>query len=130
VTDLQTSKIERSVTVVAQDVVTLRDYVQLQIDGLQNATRVAHNAMEQRLEGMNEFRSQMKDQQARFVTQSEYNESANRNREDIRVLRESRAMLEGKASQSSVNATFLLAAVSIVCAIVSLIVQFVHMVKG
>jgi hypothetical protein len=58
--------------------------------------------MERRLEGMNEFRDQLRDQAARFVTREEAAIIHERFVEDIRSLRESRAELQGKASMLSV----------------------------
>jgi len=45
--------------------------------------------------------------------------------EDIRSLRESRSLLEGKASQSSVNIAYLIAAISIVLSIVGLVMSII-----
>ena len=51
---------------------------------------------------MNEIRDQLRDQASTFVTKAEYRTAHDRIEEDIRSLRESRSLLEGKANQSAV----------------------------
>jgi predicted phage gp36 major capsid-like protein len=62
------------------------------------STKEAKGDMSQRLESMNEFRTQLKEQASHFITRIEYDKMI----EDIRELRESRAELSGKASVASV----------------------------
>jgi hypothetical protein len=76
--------------------------VNTQIISLKDATTLAKFEMDKRLEGMNEFRNQLKDQSSMFYTKSEHEQFGKRIEDDIRSLRESRASLEGKASQNSV----------------------------
>jgi hypothetical protein len=125
-----------------EDGVTLKEYVEARIDAmyhnfevriqaLEKATTIASESMEKRLEGMNEFRSQLKDQSLTFFTRQEhilYKEAIDN---DIRSLRESRANQEGKASQQSVIIAFALTGISLMIgslsfllAIVSIILRF------
>jgi hypothetical protein len=54
------------------DNVSLKEYFEAKFDGLREATNLARESMEKRLEGMNEFRSALKDQTAKFITRVEY----------------------------------------------------------
>lgn len=51
--------------------VSLKEYLNSRIDDVKESVKTAYAAMEKRLEGMNEFRSQLKDQAGRFVTREE-----------------------------------------------------------
>jgi len=60
------------------EAITLREYIDTRIDALEKrftdinrATDLAAKAIEQRLEGMNEFREQLRSQAGTFVTQIE-----------------------------------------------------------
>ncbi len=134
--------------------ISIKEYFETKIAGLEKATTIvatnlekataiAAAGMEKRLEGMNEFRNQLKDQSLTFVTKTEYLSMIDRASEDIkslkdqaaelytrkehqaytdkidadiRVLRESKAELEGKASQTSVNVALIVSIVGIVLA--------------
>ena len=80
--------------------------------------------MNRRLESMNEFRDALKDQASGFLTKSEYNLIHDRVVDDIRILRESKASLEGKASQKSVNIAYIISAMSILLAVIALLHSF------
>ena len=78
-----------------------------------------------RLASMNEFRAQLKDQAATFVPRTEHMILHDRLDEDIRTLRESRALLEGKASQNSVNLATILSVIGILFGLISLAMKLV-----
>ena len=98
--------------------------------GLNKSIKVAYNGMETRLEGMNEFRETLRDQAASFLTRSEYATDHLRLEEDIKFLRENRALLEGKASQFSVMVAYILSAISIVVAVGSVGIELVRLIGG
>ncbi len=91
--------------------------VNTQITSLKDATTLAKFEMDKRLEGMNEFRNQLKDQANMYFTKSEHEQFGKRIEDDIRSLRESRATLEGKASQNSVLIAYAIAGFSMVISI-------------
>jgi len=103
--------------------VSLRTYFDIRFDSLDKANSVAYEAMERRLEGMNEFRDTLRDQAARFVTRSELDIIKDRIDADIRVLREYKSLLEGKASQHSVNVAMFLSAAGLLIGIVSIVLK-------
>ena len=126
---------------------TLRELFEQRFDSMDRALMVAMEAMNRRLDGMNEFREALKDQASQMMTRvecaatrktiegdirslrdsenlsisrTEYDAQHQRVIEDIKLLRESKAMLEGKASQLSVNITLGLAVLGVVVSIISI----------
>jgi hypothetical protein len=97
--------------------VSLRRYVDMRFKGVEDKTELAREAMEKRLDGMNEFRDTLSDQASRFVPRTEYNDL----KDTVEGLTESRAELRGKASQNSVIAAYVIAAVSIIISVIALI---------
>jgi hypothetical protein len=111
-----------------QDLVSLKEYfdtkikaqeerVNIIIEGQKEALNIARESMEKRLDSMNEFRQQLKDQSVMFITKAEHEFVV----QDIRELRESKAKLEGKADQSSVNKVFLISIISLFLAFVGML---------
>jgi len=87
----------------SEDTVSMTKYVDARIDEVKDAVKPALTSMDKRLDGMNEFRDTLKDQAARFVTREEMNLVVDRLRADIKELQLAKALLEGKASEESVN---------------------------
>lgn len=100
--------------------VSWRDYVDMRIAALEQATVLAAGEMRERLAGMNEFRETLRDQATRFVTRTEL-EVLER---DIRDLQKSRDVLAGKASQQSVNVALVISALGLILGVLGLIVKF------
>lgn len=99
---------EKDVNNKNKNVVSWRDYVDNRIYALEKATDLAARTLEKRLEGMNEFREALKNQAALFVTRNEMKIQLDKIDDDIRMLREAKAMLEGKASQLYVTITLII----------------------
>lgn len=102
-----------------KDSVTLREYLESRLEAVEKATYLAANTLEKRLEGMNEFREALKSQTNLFVTRTEIENQFGKLGDDIRELRESKAMLEGKASQLYVTITFVISLISLFIASVA-----------
>jgi len=85
------------------------------------ALNLSASSLQRQLENMNEFRTQIKDERAMLLPRSEFVIQHDRVNDDIRILRESKALLEGKASQSSVMVTLILAIISIGISLVALL---------
>lgn len=111
---------------IEEPTVSLRDYFDSKITSLDKATSVASSNMERRLEGMNEFRAQLKDQAALFFTRAEHQAYLEKVDADIRVLRESKATLEVKASQKAVTFSTIVALIGVILAIASLLHSFME----
>lgn len=65
---------------------------------VQEAVKIAKDTQEKRLDGMNAFRDTLKDSNLEFVKKAQHDTEMIRVQDDIKVLRESKSFLEGKAS--------------------------------
>jgi uncharacterized coiled-coil DUF342 family protein len=102
-----------------ENIISLRDYIDFKIAELEKAFILARQVLEQRLNTMNEIREQLRTQKSEFVTRLETDQIFR----DIRELRESRAELQGKASQSSVFLAYLMSGISILISIIGFILH-------
>jgi len=93
---------------------------------LSNTTRDVAASMDKRLEGMNEFRSALKDQMAMFFTRTEHEAFLKVVDADLRMLRESRAEISGKASQSHLNLSFVVGVTGIIVGLSGLIIELMR----
>ena len=91
--------------------------VEAHLEATDKAVEVAKQGLDRRLEGMNEFREALKEQASHFVTKAEHAFVM----ADIRDLRESRAKLEGMASQRSVYVVYAISIVSFMLSVIELI---------
>jgi len=105
--------------------VSLKEYVDDKFLALEKSLTLARTDMDRRLEGMNEFRDQLNRQAATFVTRDTCSISSEKREADIRMLRESRATLEGKASQQSVYVTLALSFLSLLFGAISLVLHWI-----
>ncbi len=101
--------------------VSLKEYFDTQLLLRDNATKLAKESMEYRLDSMNEFREALRDATNNQVSKVEFNTWQSRIEEDIRSLRESRSLLEGKATQASVTIVTILTVISLLISIISII---------
>src|ERR1035437_8777045 len=97
-----------------------RDATALMLDKRLDATALM---LDKRLDSMNEFRESLKDQSSLMLTRKEHEAYLQKVEADLRILRESRALIEGKASQANLNATFLLALLGTLAGLLALIVK-------
>ena len=113
------------------DQVSLRDYFDQRLEEMncrfkqrfEEVDSNVHKAEDQlnhRLEGMNEFRSSMKDQAATFMTRSEYDYAHRNLDEKIRAMELAKANFEGRAATIS---GLVSVAVSIVTGVVIFVVS-------
>ena len=96
-----------------------KEYYEIRFLSMEKAVATAQSALDKRLDGMNEFRSTLKDQSASFITRAEH---AALERE-IQDLRESRAELTGKASQTSVLVAYILSALGLLVSVVEIFIR-------
>ena len=111
------------------DTVPLRDYldakfetIKAMLDKADEATRLARENLEVRLESLNEWRQQSKDRERDFLARTEFDVRHEKVCEDVRSLRESRAELAGKASQKSVTLVTVLTVVGLLLSAIAIIV--------
>lgn len=90
-------------------------YSRLKFKGNSKALKLSANRLDKRLDDMNHYRELLKDQNSEFLSKNEFNIQhekleimLNEAREDIKMLRENKANLEGKASMASVWVSYLI----------------------
>jgi predicted Zn-dependent peptidase len=105
------------------DEVSLKEFFEVRILALEKATTLAANNMEKRLESMNEFRSQLKDQAATFMSRAEFDSVIQMLKADINLLKESKALLQGAASQKSVTVSFIFSVIATFFGLVGLLLS-------
>jgi len=93
--------------------VSLKEYFESKLSAISRETNLAASNMDRRLDSMNEFRSQLEKQAGTFPTRVEFELL----REAVRLLQNSNARAEGKASMSSVFIAYGFSLVSIIIAI-------------
>ena len=82
--------------------VPLKEYADARFEAICRALDKAEDTLAARLASMNEFRNQLKDQAAKFVTRDEVELTIRPVCDDLREVRDFMRRQEGKASQSSV----------------------------
>ena len=108
--------------------ISLRDYFEVRMDAMEAASTLHREALDRRLGIMNEFREALRDQVATSLPRQEWDITHSRVKEDIQALRESRAALEGKASQASVTWATLLAVSGLICSVITAAYHFMRAV--
>ena len=103
----------------------IEDLFETKIVANEKAVELASRTLSARLDLMNEFRSQLKDQANTFFPRAEHEIYMKAVDKDIRELRESRAELAGKASQKAVTISVIIAVISTLISIISLMHGFV-----
>ena len=113
-----------------KQIISLKEFMLEKFSNLEKSTELARLSMEKRLEGMNEFRDTLRDQASKFITRAELNVMVSKFDQeiarliaDIRILRESDAKKEGKASQLSTNIALLIAIIGILISIFNLLIK-------
>ena len=96
----------------------LKEYFNSKFEHVEQATKLASDNLNVRLEGMNEFRESMRDMTNQYILRAEYNISKEKTDSDIRMLRETYAEAKGKASQQSVTIAYIIAASGLVIALI------------
>jgi len=92
--------------------------VEAHLEATDKAVEVAKQGLDRRLEAMNEFRGALKEQSQHFVTQGEHDFVL----ADIRELRESRAKLEGMATQKSVYIAYAISIGSLMLSVIEIVI--------
>jgi hypothetical protein len=103
--------------------ITLREYVDLRFTNIDKSTVLALKSMDKRLDSMNEFRYQLKDQTALFLTKDYYEARHTEVLGQINDLKLSRATLEGKASAISMYTAIAISLVGLLIGLVNLLLK-------
>ncbi len=105
----------------SEDMISIREYIDTRIAAMECANTLLHDAQEHRIDSLNALHKVMRERESTFVLNAEYISNKDRVLEDIRSLRESSALLEGKASQSSVTNVTILTIISLLLGLGGLI---------
>lgn len=98
-----------------------RQYFEMKLKAIEDATNLARQTMNERLDGMNEFRGTLKDRQATMITRVNFESAMERVRVQLDELEKFKNIAEGKASQSSVIFFGFLSVASLLISIIKLI---------
>jgi hypothetical protein len=101
----------------------LREFLEQQLETIDRSTRDKATAMEKRLEGMNELRGAMKDQALLFAERKDLFAVKESLEKDVRMLRESKAELHGKSSQTAIIVAVIFSILSITLTAVGLFMK-------
>jgi hypothetical protein len=101
----------------------LEKIVNAKFEWMEQAVAISSQQMDKRLEGMNEIRNSLRDQAAGFFTRSEHEVYQKGVDADLRLLREARAELAGKASQGATNLALILGLGGLILGLASFMVQ-------
>ena len=93
--------------------VSLREHIESRLSSLEKATEVAKREMDRRLDGMNEFREQLRKQEGTFITKEFFDSKHDSIQIQVDELRLARAAVDAKASQTSVYIAYALAVISL-----------------
>jgi hypothetical protein len=105
------------------NMISIKEYFDAKLDALEKSICLSRDTLNARLENMNEFRESLKDQTASFFTRKEHDFYAEKIESQLKSLELSRAILEGKASQKTMNVTLMLSIISIIIGVIALIVR-------
>jgi hypothetical protein len=85
-----------------------------------DALAIALNGMDKRLDGMNEFRATLRDREALSVTKAEFVLALKPLQDDNRELRDWKSSMTGKADQTALTRTTVVALVGVVSGVVGI----------
>jgi hypothetical protein len=105
------------------EVVSIKEYIDMRFSEVEKARIAASTALDHRLNGMNEIRDSLRDQRSMFIGREEYIVNHKMLEKSIHDLELSKAILEGKANQSTVNISMFISVISILLAAITLIIH-------
>jgi hypothetical protein len=104
---------------------SLKEYFEEKLKAMDNAVNKAEAAHERRLENMNEFRSQLKDQQQTFVERNYFEVQHTKLEEKIKELKTYMDKLEGRKEGGSIIWAYVVAVISLLAAFLSITITLI-----
>jgi hypothetical protein len=101
----------------------LREFLEQQLEAIDRNTRDKAAVMDKRLEGMNELRGAMKDQALLYAEKKDLYAVKESLEKDVRMLRESKAELHGKSSQTAIIVAVIFSILSIILSAVGVFIK-------
>jgi len=105
----------------------LEQRVDLKFDALKESTTIAKDAMEIRLEAMNRFRDDLREQAKTLYSRAEHDLYAEKINESLKIHQSFIDQLKGKADQSTVMFALLFSAIATIIAIIDFLQ---HLLQG
>ena len=105
------------------DWVTLKDYVDARIESVCESIDKSEKVLQARMDGLNEFRGTLADQQMKLLTKEEYLARHEALERDAILFREFMAEHKGKASQGSMMLTAAIAIAALLVGVLELIIR-------
>ena len=96
---------------------------------IDTSTILALNALEKRLEGMNEFREQLKEQESSFVTRDVLDAHLISVQKQIDMIKEKRFMDEGRNRGIGSSWAFVVGGIALVSGLVALVLNAIRLFK-
>jgi hypothetical protein len=112
-----------------KNVITLKEYIDTKLEAYTQAVKIASQNLEKRLDGMNEFREQLRAQASSFITREYYDAKHETLQKQVDELKQNRDILVGKASQNSVNVAYIISGISLAITIINFVIDFILKVK-
>ena len=109
-----------------KDIVSLRDYMESRLESIRATMEATDKTLELRLQAMNEFREQIRDERNSYMPRVEHEHIHTLIQEDIRMLREAKATADGKASMGAVYLSYLLGLSGIIFGVINLVISLVE----
>jgi hypothetical protein len=103
-----------------EKVVRLEEIVQAS----ERALRVALASMDKRMDASNEIRGALEDAVNSNISRTEFNVVKEAILADIRILRESKAMMDGKASVTQVNVALVIGFMALITSVMNFLSRF------
>ena len=97
-----------------KDGISLKDYFESRLSDINKATELANKNLEVRLDSLNEWRMQNKDERSLYMPRKEYQAYQKVLINDIEELKVAKARAEGKASMNAVYFGYALAIISLI----------------
>ena len=110
--------------------VSLRDYFDMRLTSLERSRVEAVDAMERRLEGMNELRAQLDRQAGTFLTMKEHDIFRERVDKELRNIAEFRAVVDTKASLNGLYISIALSVLGLLASLMGIIFTAIHLIRG
>lgn len=105
------------------DWVSLKEYVDARLEAVCHVIDKSEQVLQARMDGLNEFRGTLADQQVKFLTKEEYRARSDALEKDSVTFKEFMAEHRGKASQGSMVFTAAIAIVALIVGIIRLIIK-------
>jgi hypothetical protein len=99
-----------------------KEYVESRIKSIETSTDLASKSLDKRLDNMNEFRAQLKDQAAQLLPRAEFDIQHCKIVDDINLLKQFKAVTDNKADRSDFHVSTVIAISALVVGVISMVI--------